>query len=496
MQMKRHPAAQVLRTVWMAAGLLLLRQGAAAEAPAGPGQLTLPASLPSNWLTYHLIHPGPGGTYPADPNCALFWKGRYHLHYIYQPGRYNHCFAHVSSADMVHWAWKPTSLLTANTHHGMFSGTAFVTREGKPAVIYHGLGSGKNQISIALDDSLEQWSPPYPLEAKTAAGQPSAVKFWDPDCWLDDGTYYAISGGKPAFLFKSADLKEWLELGPLLHPDMPKDLGVSPAEDISCPNMFKIADPSAGPGKSKWMLLCISHGMGCRYYLGDFKDGKYLPSFHGRMNWRGHEVFAPESLLTPDGRRVMWAWCELKGPFQGGIQCLPRELSLGKDGRLRIAPLRELATLRGEEKRQGLATLKSGDAREFKDMSGDALEIEATFKPGTAARFGLQVHCDPSGSNGFAVAVDPAAKTLTLGGTLKVPFELASAEEAQLRVFVDKYMVEVFANGRQAALAAHAYKPEHVGVRFYCEGGSATLKSARCWKMKSAYAEPEKAPKP
>jgi hypothetical protein len=39
-----------------------------------------PANPPSNWLTYHLAHPGPGNAMPGDPNCAFQWNGRYHLH--------------------------------------------------------------------------------------------------------------------------------------------------------------------------------------------------------------------------------------------------------------------------------------------------------------------------------------------------------------------------------------------------------------------------------
>ena len=53
--------------------------------------------------------------------------------------------------------------------------------------------------------------------------------------------------------------------GKLLHEDYPDNLGVGRDEDISCANMFKIGN--------KWMLLCISHDLGCRYFIGDFKDG-------------------------------------------------------------------------------------------------------------------------------------------------------------------------------------------------------------------------------
>ena len=44
----------------------------------------MPKNPPESWLTYHLAHPGPGHAVPGDPNPAFFWKGRYHLHYIYK----------------------------------------------------------------------------------------------------------------------------------------------------------------------------------------------------------------------------------------------------------------------------------------------------------------------------------------------------------------------------------------------------------------------------
>ena len=100
----------------------------------------MPKNPPKTWLTYHLAHPGPGIASPGDPNPAFFWKGRYHLHYIYK----NHTgfvFAHVSSEDMVHWEWHPTLLGPETMGHGMFSGTGFITMDGRAAMTYHGQGS-------------------------------------------------------------------------------------------------------------------------------------------------------------------------------------------------------------------------------------------------------------------------------------------------------------------------------------------------------------------
>ena len=39
---------------------------------------------------------------PFDPNGAIFWKGRYHLFYIFQDAR-GHNWGHVSSTDLFHW---------------------------------------------------------------------------------------------------------------------------------------------------------------------------------------------------------------------------------------------------------------------------------------------------------------------------------------------------------------------------------------------------------
>jgi len=292
---------------------------------------------------------------------------------------------------------------------------------------------------------------------------------------LNGDTYYAISGGGPPHLMKSSNLKEWEYLGLLLHEDMP-DLGVSKNEDVSCANMFKIGD--------KWMLLCISHGMGCRYYLGNFKDEKYLPEFHAMMNWKNWNFFAPESLLTPDGRRVMWAWCRLEGA-QSAIQSLPRELSLPDDGVLRIKPLRELKKLRYDEKNEGNITVKSNSSHMLKDISGDTVELRVTIEPTSTKEYGVSVFCDKDGK-GFPVTIKSESKGLAMG-EIKPPFELKKGEDLNLRIFLDKGMVEVFVNDRQAAVYMHQHDTDNVGISLFSKGGDITAK-VKCWKMKSIYA--------
>ncbi len=438
-----------------------------------------PKEPPANWLTYHLVHPGPGNAMPGDPNPAFFWKGRYHLHYIYR-NRTGFVFAHVSSKDMLHWKWHPTVLAPPTTGHGMFSGTGFFTKEGKPVMIYHGQGSGRNWLAYALDDQMEKWTKPEAINPKDDQGNEPKMRHWDPDCWLNGDTYYALSGGKGPHLMKSADLKNWKHLGHLLHDDYPEDLGVPKMEDISCANMFKIGN--------KWMLLCISHSLGCRYYLGDFRDEKYLPEFHALMSWNGRNFFAPESILTPDGRRVMWAWIVGSPIVPSGVQSLPRELELPADGVLRINPLRELEALRYDKKREKAITVGAGTTRELKTVNGDAYELELQFAAPSAKEFGIDVLCDENGEKGLRVAVVAEKKTLRVG-SVNAPFELKDGENLTLRVFVDKNLVEVFANGRQAAMnALKGHALQNTRARFFAEGGEVKLDAVTSWKMKTIYA--------
>ena len=444
-----------------------------------------PKNPPKNWLTYHLAHPGPGDAEPGDPNPAWYYKGRYHLHYIYN-SIFGFSYAHVSSEDMVCWQWHPTVLAPPKTGHGMFSGTGLFTKEGQPVMIYHGFISGRNWLAYPLDDNMDEWSDPVKIEPKLAGGNMAEMNHWDPDCWLNGDTYYALSGGKDPDLMKSADLKDWKYLGKLLHDNYPEDLGVPRDEDISCANMYKIGH--------KWMLLCISHQLGCRYFLGDFEDEKYLPDFHAKMNWintnwegepEGLVYFAPESMLVADGRRVMWAWLitELEPT---GIQSLPRELELPEDGVLRMKPLRELETLRYDEIVRKNIQIQKGQDYQLTGLEGDALELSVTFQAPLPEEFGIELLSDNNGKDGLRIIAGANRISLSIGN-INPPFQLQKNEDLKLRIFIDKNLIEVFANDRQAAAVAHTHIRENPNVRLFTEGRNLQVKSIKSWNMKSIY---------
>ncbi|MCY2954035.1 MAG: GH32 C-terminal domain-containing protein [Planctomycetota bacterium] len=73
-------------------------------------------------------------------------------------------------------------------------------------------------------------------------------------------------------------------------------------------------------------------------------------------------------------------------------------------------------------------------------------------------------------------------------GKIEAPFELKKGEALNLRLFLDKGMIEVFANDRQAVVYIQEHKMEDAGVSLFSKGGYVLTKKVKGWKMKSIYA--------
>ena len=128
-------------------------------------------------LGYHFVVPE-GKATPFDPNGAIFWKGRYHLFYIYQTGiepARDHHWGHVSSTDLFHWRHHPTGLVS-----GMFSGNCFLDKDGTPCMCYHQVRQG-NSIARALDAELNAWEKLGDITPETRPGDARGrYRSWDP----------------------------------------------------------------------------------------------------------------------------------------------------------------------------------------------------------------------------------------------------------------------------------------------------------------------------
>ncbi|MDR1682103.1 MAG: glycoside hydrolase family 32 protein [Candidatus Symbiothrix sp.] len=465
---------------------------------------------------YHFLCPDGYGQ-PFDPNGAIFWNGKYHLGYIYQTdrnGKWKHLWGHAVSTDLFHWTLYPDMLdvKTGDIENGIFSGGTFISRQGIPYIMYHGEGSATNLIAHSTDRDLENWIDKTPVLVTPKEGDPMFGKYvaWDPEGWYDKtaDTYYQISGGNPASFFKSGDLKTWQYLGDFIDPAERRN---NAFEDISCPDFFKIGN--------KNVLLFISHYMGAQYYIGTFANDKFKIEKHGRMNWPGGTFFAPEQLIDDKGRNIIWSWilerkpAHLKNFGWSGIMSLPRVLSLSEDDELQINPPEEVKRIRINEQKEKNQLLDPHSEYQLA-ANGKYMEIQMELMGGQKSPYGLKVFCSPDKREETLIQYDPVAEELIIDfrkssvhapvefpqycmtyyppetdvegivSEQRASFKLQKGENLQLDVFIDRSVIEVFANGRQCVTqVVYPELPESDGIVIFSGSETVHAKNITTWEM-------------
>lgn len=484
------------------------------------------------WPIYHVSAlPDEGVACPYDSNGCIYWKGKYHLMYIFQDRTRpsdGHCWGHLVSEDLVNWTFLPPALIPekGDADIGTFSGNAFINKDGVPMLCWFGIEAGVC-VATAQDDELITWqkhprNPIIPMPKKEGDPGFGVYKVWDPYLWLENGTYYCLLGGNELpnkkdtlYTCKSTDLVNWEFMGPFYeHPDLSWTVE---GEDCSCPDFFKLGD--------KRVLLCISHKIGGRCYVGRYENEKFVPEQHVRMNWPGGTFFAPESLEAPDGRRIFWAWVTdpRVRPSQdkagSGYQSLPRVLALGEDGGVRITPAAELQSLRRHERKLDTLALPEGKEVPLAGVRGECMEIALEIEPGTAGEVGVKLRCSGDGKEYTTVTWFPAQKKMRLDmahSTLRndvvygtpphqayflkkagdhenratsfdAPLDLPAGEPLRLRIFLDRPLIEVFANDRQCLTQIVFPKNrDATQIKLFANGGDATMRAATAWDMAPA----------
>ena len=221
-----------------------------------------------------------------------------------------------------------------------------------------------------------------------------------------------------------------------------------------------------------------------------------------RLSWVDNTYFALESPLAPDGRRILWGWIfdQRDGPTKkasgwSGELALPRELTLGEDNRLRQRPLEELKRLRFNEQTQQNLALAADKEIVLPKISGNTIELEIQIEPQAAKQVGVKICRSPDREEETLILYDAAEQKLKVDSTKSglaegrkvveaAPFALKPGEPLMLRMFVDRSVVEVFANDRQAITRRiYPARPDSLGVAVFANGGAAQGKSVKAWQM-------------
>jgi len=464
------------------------------------------------------FHFSPPENFMNDPNGLCQWKGLYHLFYQFRgDGEDRVHWGHAVSEDLVRWKDLPIALYP-DQEHDVFSGQTLV-EDDRVIAAYHGTQAG-NAIATASDYLLIDWKknpnnpviPIVPFDEETGA----PYRVFDPCIWKEDDGYYALSGtfknGERSIdcegvdhLFHSTDLTNWEYLGELISANRISE----PGEDYAVPNFWPI-------GNGKHMLLFFSHKRGGQYFVGDYDQAnhKFTPDYHGRLN-NGPlaigSLHAPSATIDDSGRFLAIFNVKESRESQGwdDIMTLPTHLSLRDDNSLSIRPVDEIESLRGDRTTADDIEVGAGQQIVLDSIAGNAIEISMTIDPGDAHEVGLNVLRSPDAEETTRISFFPkghqrwGSAHLQIDGSSSsirtdliprppelTPFDLSKGESINLRIFVDRSIIEVFANDMQClTLRAYPDRDDSVGVSLFSRGGTAKFTGIESWKMECTWPE-------
>jgi levanase/fructan beta-fructosidase len=345
--------------------------------------------------------------------------------------------------------------------------------------------------------------------------------FRDPKVFWHDGaagSYWVMvaveAAAREVVLYKSRDLKSWEYLS-----------AFGPANATGglweCPDLFEL--PVDGdPAATRWVLVVnlspggIAGGSGGQYFIGEF-DGVTFRSEstvtegmqaddsrmadYGWLDW-GRDYYAAVSFSdVPEGRRVMIGWMNnwqyaAATPTTAwrGAMSLPREMRLATSEGSIVLLQEALDPLGSADSNAGGAVLHL--AGQVLDpgitwlpahASGEALRIDAEFRPHPAGEVGLILRS--GGAERTLLSYDAAAGELrldrTASGDTGFHADFPSVQTAavrlkdgllRLRVYVDSCSVEVFAQDGLVCITDQIFPGEaSTAVGIFAGGDGGTL---------------------
>lgn len=445
-----------------------------------------------------------------DPNGFSFYRGRYHLFYQYNPyaSRWDTMhWGHAVSEDLLRWSFLPAAL-APDQHYdqdGCFSGSAFVTSSGEHMLMYTGVRLEKDELgrmrevqtqSVACGDGLDYQKyahNPVLTEEDLPEGS-SRFDFRDPKIWRSArGDFLALIASRPAdgsgqlLLFRSPDGFTWRYWKVLLSN------GNRLGKMWECPDLFELDGKGVLLVSPQDMLprgLEYHNGNGTLCLIGHFDEekGEFIEEHDQAIDY-GIDFYAPQTLLTEDNRRVMIGWmqnwdaCAIResASLWAGQMSLPRELRV-RDGRLYQLPIRELDSLRRNERRYDEVLIQG--RKTLAGIEGRVIDLELELRSADPSRVYRKFTMDfaQNKEHRSSIIFRPYNQTLTIdrqfsGSRRAIVHQRSclvkgSADGSlKLRIVLDRFSAELFINEGEMAMSTSLYTPlDAVGIRFDVDG--------------------------
>lgn len=463
---------------------------------------TAQAEVNTRW--YPRYHLAPRAGWINDPNGLVWFDGWYHAFYQHHPystqwGPMH--WGHARSKDLVHWEHLPVALAPEgpDDKDGCFSGSAVVNGDTL-ALIYTGhrfigdAGSDDNLYQVqCLATSRDGVH--FERHGMVIDTPPGLHHFRDPKVWREGDDWFMIVGSRvgdtgQVRLYRSADLYQWQDEG--IFDEAEAGMGYM----WECPDVFTL--------NGKRVLMFSPQGIAADgyhnrnlfqsgYLLGDWQPGQPFVRDGGFVEMdHGHDFYAPQSFLTPDGRRIVIAWLamwESPMPEQqdgwSGMLSLPREVSLSDDNRLLMKPAAEVTALRGSHYPIPVQHLKNQKVPVLANAEAVEVELKWEQHPAAAEEYGIAL------GDGLRIYVDNQAQRLVLdrrypefGVEGSRSIALPTGGILSLRLFIDSSSVEVFVNDGEACLSSRIYpRADQRDLLLFANNGSAVLKEGGYWSL-------------
>ena len=453
-----------------------------------------------------------------DPNGFCYWNNNYHLFYqAYPVEDTRQHWGHAYSEDLIHWKDLPLAF-GPGPENKSYSGSALVEND-RVLAVYYGNPIGE-MIAVSSDPLLLNWEkmtggPVIPQAFKTER------ELFDPFMWKHGDTYYLLSGrftldnpgGRrrcQAFLWSSDDLINWKYQHPFIENDSYSQVG----DDCACPYFLPIGN------KGKYLLMHFSHINGSEYLIGNYdtKRNKFVVSDGGRINCgpvADGGTHAPSCFS--DGKGGVVTIFNTKGKdimpkTSTSCMTLPRLLTLDADGRLCQNVYGDYESLRKEHASLSEIDMPVGKEIVLDGISGKAIELELVFDKATpsvevdvlrspkAEEFTRIVfyrnggHADQHGSKQrlSSLTIDTSRGSTHRKAQPRIPetveVYMDKDEPLKLHIFIDRSIVEVFVNDRQAAmLRTYPVLDNSSLVSVRSLGNATRLIKAEAWQMDSIY---------
>ncbi len=447
-----------------------------------------------------------------DPNGFSFYNGKYHMFYQYHPydshwGPMH--WGHAVSDDLLHWEYLPAALAPDEIYDrdGCFSGSAIVLPDGRHLLMYTGVQKEKfkngdsNAIQtqcLAVGDGVdyEKVENNPVLDTKDLPDGCSRSDFRDPKMWRKkDGTYCCVVGNRPAdgsgqiLLFTSRDGFAW---------SFKKVLAENKnrfGRMWECPDFFELDGKGVLLISPQDMLpqgFEYHNGNGTLCLIGSYDEDTdtFIEEKDQSIDY-GIDFYAPQTVLAPDGRRIMIGWmqnwdtCNLHAPERAwlGQMSLPRELSV-KNGKLCQKPLRELDALRsGRVEYRNVPVCGNISLEGIKGRKADMeLSLRPKEKGDIYQKFAVRFAQDENYQTSLSfrphegiLKIDRkfsgSRRAIIHQRRCLVSAPNAKKGELKVRIILDRFSVEVFVNDGEQVMTAVFYTDQTAdGISFFADG--------------------------